>query len=161
MGLTAADHYKNTTTMKVPSTLVAGLAGTTAMTIFSYLLSKKRRSNFMEPELLAKMAAAPLGKPLALVGGWAVHYGVGVLFSGIYSGILRPKHFRRPVRSGSLVGALTGVVAVLGWHTCLSLHPSPPVTQRKRFYGQLITGHMIFAVVSLSCQGENGPAART
>ena len=41
--------------MKTGNVLLAAAAGTAAMTLFSYLVSRKKNKDFREPRLLGKM----------------------------------------------------------------------------------------------------------
>ena len=136
---------------------LAGIVGTSAMTIYSYLLSNSRNKNFREPALLAEMVGklnSSISKKDAQTIGWVMHYGVGVFFASVYHFLL--KHKTGKVKTGALVGGITGLVGVSIWQLSFLLHPRPPRTDYKKFYGQLMIGHIIFGIVT--CQLLQGGA---
>ena len=144
--------------MTLAKIITAGIAGTTAMTIFSYYLSRKQAQNFREPQLLAELIIKRIpstGELGALMSGWILHYLVGVFFSGVYTCVPGGNPGRPVVVKFVLTGGLTGIIAIAGWRTLLQLHPDPPKLDRPRFYGQLITAHGIFGVVTLLILNAN------
>ena len=141
---------------------LAGIAGTSAMTIYSYLLSNSRNKNFREPALLAEMVQKlhpSIPKNDAQIIGWVLHYGVGVFFASVYRFLLKQKTAN--ITAGAIVGGITGLVGISIWQLSFLLHPSPPRTDYKKFYGQLMVGHVIFGIVTCMLLDElNAPANR-
>jgi hypothetical protein len=136
---------------QVAKIIIAGSAGTSAMTIFSYALSEVRDTNFKEPVLLAKMIAnlnVPIKKEDTRLQGWLLHYGVGIFFAFTYRHFLKEIRPLDKVKAGLIIGALTGVFGMSVWRLTFLLHPKPPVTNYRRFYGQLLVAHVIFGVVT-------------
>lgn len=151
--------------MKITRTVGAGIAGTTLMTLFSYLASAYSRKNFKEPELLAVLTKRLLPaeyKPLHTPAGWAIHYGMGTSLSLLYEKILSHNNSRRSTGNGLLLGFASGLAGILIWKAVFSLHPLPPKTDFKRFYTQLLLAHLVFAVTTLlsNQQGNAGKAGQ-
>jgi hypothetical protein len=127
--------------------LTAALLGTSAMTAVSYAISRKKNKQFREPDLLAKLLnrmIPDLEKRNAQLSGWLIHYGVGLLFSAIYDRVWAKAKMDPTLRSGLLLGGISGAAGALVWKTIFTLHPHPPANDRENFYGHLITAHLIF-----------------
>lgn len=133
--------------MKTGNIVLGALAGTTAMTLYSYLASKDKKRNFKEPELLGKMVkrAVPAAhKDHAEVAGWMLHYATGLTFAALYDKLIRKTGTRPTVPYGILVGGLTGLAAVGIWDATFRVHPNPPKTHFERYYGHLLVTHLVF-----------------
>lgn len=140
--------------MKVSNIIFAGIAGTTAMTIFSYGVSKHKQKNFKEPELLGEMVhnAVPESKtPQTQAAGWAAHYAVGVLFAAGYSVILNNTPIKPTFINGAILGGISGLPAVASWDTGFTIHPDPPKTNLKKYYAHLLLAHMVFGAFAFLC----------
>jgi hypothetical protein len=140
---------------QVVKIVLAGTVGTSAMTIYSYLVSSARNKNFREPALLAEMIQKinpSIRKSDAQTIGWIVHYGVGVFFASVYHYLL--KHKTGNVKTGAIVGGITGMAGVSIWQLLFLLHPRPPQTDYTKFYGQLMIGHIIFGIVTCLFLGD-------
>lgn len=132
--------------------MTAAISATTAMTVFSYCLSEYKQKNFKEPALLAVLIYRmwpAIGRYGTRVAGWIIHYLVGLLFACIYKVMVKKSRSAVSLPVYLAIGFVTGVVAVTVWRLALHLHPYPPKLDRKRFYGQLLIGHCIFALLSL------------
>ena len=124
----------------------AGITGTSVMTLFSYLVSELQKENFREPEILARLLyriAPQINKQFSHVAGWSLHYSVGFLFAICYAKLWGRKK-GSSVRSGLLLGGLTGILAIIVWKTTLAMHPSPPKIKFRRFYGHILVAHLVF-----------------
>lgn len=131
--------------MIVFETFLTALAATTMMTIFSYVLSYIVKVNFKEPEHLSVMLKRiPIHD---MVAGWAVHYFVGLLFVVAYF-LMWKNGIEANTGSGLVIGAISGLIAVLVWHLTLKLHPYPPRIHRIPFYIQLVPAHIVFAIAA-------------
>ena len=129
-----------------------GGAGTTAMTLFSYAVSKSTNKNFREPQLLATIIGRLVpsaSKTATRFAGWILHYIVGFFFATIYSLFFKKKSVAGAAESGISIGALTGIVGIIVWNQTFKTHPNPPEVDHSRFYGQLIVAHMIFGLVTV------------
>jgi hypothetical protein len=137
--------------MKVLQTIAAAALGTTAMTLFSYWISSAKRKQFREPELLQELLQKlPLQIPpgTAKAAGWLIHYSVGFSFCAIYDAIWRQTSSRPSLANGVVLGGISGIAGISGWHLVLSAHPNPPAVELKKYYGHLMLAHLIFGTFS-------------
>jgi len=137
--------------MKTKEIILAGITGTTAFTLFSYMVSKSTGKNFKEPELIGKMIDHPAVKvedQVAQFAGWITHYIIGISFAAAYKKIIDSTNMKPTLTNGMITGAFSGLPATLGWHTSLSIHPVPPRKKSFDYYAQLFFGHIIFGAAS-------------
>ncbi|HEX8041227.1 MAG TPA: hypothetical protein VF490_18895 [Chryseosolibacter sp.] len=127
--------------------LVSGIAGTTAMTAFSYLVSQKQEKYFKEPEILNDLLYRLLGgakRNRKSLPGFLGHYATGILFSTVYN-VFAKKMRPLPSTAGGLASGLAfGLLGIGIWKTVFSLHPRPPKIDLNSFLGHLIVAHVIF-----------------
>lgn len=145
--------------MKIANILLAATVGTTAMTMFSYLVSKKKNKDFREPRLLGKMvyrAVPDIQKKDSKVIGWILHGSTGLAFTILYKILLEKTRLKSNVTEGILLGFVNGVAAVAIWKSVFSLHPDPPQIKFKDFYGHLILAHIVFATPDLCILEKDG-----
>src|SRR5687768_11113267 len=98
--------------------LMAAVAGTTAMTIFSYQAAQLEKEQFREPQLLNRLIERLVGGkkiPFQDIGGWAVHYMVGTMFVFVYDKLWRTA-LSPSLSNGMLLGAGSGLIGIAGWH---------------------------------------------
>ena len=146
--------------------LVGGIAGTTAMTAFSYLVSQKQDKYFKEPQILNDLLYRLSGvaeRNRMPLPGFLAHYATGILFSTVYN--LFSKRMRTlplPV-SGLVSGLAFGLLGIGIWKTVFSLHPRPPKIDLNSFLGHLIVAHIIFGesvAMTTALLPQNGVADR-
>lgn len=131
----------------IADTFISGLAGTTAMTVFSYLVSQKQGKYFKEPEILNDLLYRLLkvrrdrrrGAP-----GFAAHYTTGSLFSLIYNLFPKKKSPLEELGKGLLFGLAFGLIGIGVWKAVFRLHPNPPSVHVREFVGHLIVAHLVF-----------------
>src|SRR6187402_1545068 len=102
--------------MKKIEIIAGGIAGTTAFTLFSYLLSKKTGKNFKEPELIGKMINRSVDgadKDTSQFAGWLSHYLIGISFAAAYKELVDKTGMKPSVTNGIIVGAVSGFPAAL------------------------------------------------
>ncbi len=131
--------------------LVPAFAGTTVMTLFSYILSEITKEDFSEPKHLSTMIdrlAPGTPKSWARVAGWGAHYAVGVLFASVYRQLWLKGKIRPSVAAGAVLGIISGAIAVLIWKSTFKIHPLPPWINYNKFYLQLVPAHTVFAVTA-------------
>jgi hypothetical protein len=132
--------------------LAAGIAGTSAMTAFSYIISEKENKQFREPELLAGLLKKGIpGTPttFAKMAGWLIHYAVGVGFTAVYNQLWKNKNDNSPsLANGLLVGGISGVAGAAVWKTSFKVHPNPPTTSFKKYYIHLVAAHLVFGATT-------------
>ncbi|HEU5365913.1 MAG TPA: hypothetical protein VFU62_10285 [Hanamia sp.] len=138
--------------MKTGNVLLAAACGTTAMTAFSHLVSRKKNKNFREPRLLGKMvyrAIPKIKKRQAKVIGWILHGTTGLTFAIIYDFLLKDTKLKSEAPEGVVLGLINGAVAVGIWKATFSLHPDPPKIHFDDFYKHLILAHIVFSTTTL------------
>ena len=131
--------------------VTAAVAGTTMMTLYSYVISLARQKNFKEPVLLDKLITRLV--PVAdtkdsRVTGWAMHYLVGLLFAETYAPFWRGAQHVSNAKKGLILGGFSGIAAILIWKFTLDAHPLPPKVDFVRFAGQLFIAHLVFGLFS-------------
>ncbi|HXR84225.1 MAG TPA: hypothetical protein VN722_07950 [Hanamia sp.] len=145
--------------MKTGNVLLAAAVGTFAMTVFSYLVSRKKNKDFREPRLLGKMvyrAIPEIKKEDSKVVGWILHCSTGLAFTITYKFLLENSKLKSNVPDGIILGLMNGVTAVGIWKAVFSLHPDPPKIKFKDFYGHLILAHVVFATSDLCVLQKDG-----
>ena len=126
--------------------LLSSILGTTAMTMFSYLLSAHQHKNFREPDLLDKLVHRLLrgdSKKQQQPAGWFLHYLTGLLFAEAYT-LFWTANAEKNLRSGLMLGGISGIAAILIWKFAFSSHPDPPHVDFISFAAQLFVAHVIF-----------------
>jgi len=128
---------------------MAGVGGTGIMSAFSYLISDSKNKNFKEPEILAELITRiipDVNKKQATIAGWGLHLGTGMLFTAIYNQIWQKTTIKPSVKSGAILGAVSGVVGIAVWRATIALHPKPPIKDYKSYYKHLLLAHIIFGI---------------
>jgi len=141
--------------MNVAKTLLSGIIATSAMTLYSYAVSRKKDENFREPELLAELADDFLpasARDLATPAGWMAHYNVGLGLALALEAYWKKKGKKRSVLNGVLAGTVAGLGGIMVWELTFRLHPREPVIPYHRFYGQLLLAHIVYAVTLAEMQ---------
>jgi hypothetical protein len=131
-------------TMKV---LSAGITGTSAMTLYSYILSIVKSRDFREPQILSQLLRRlqpAVSKKVADIACWNVHYTVGVFFAAVYDELWKQGKLKPNLKNALMLGVLSGGFAIAVWHSVFNLHPDPPQKEFRRYYWQLFTAHVIF-----------------
>lgn len=130
--------------------LLAGIAATSLMTLFSYLVSRVTGRQFREPQLLnilikrSKLISFAPGK--SHLAGWLIHYTIGFIFVFIFALLWKNTALEPTVFTGALLGFLFGFIGITGWKIMFYLNPDPPEIAFKEFYFQLIIAHVIFGI---------------
>ena len=132
----------------------ASVAGTSCMTLFSYIYSAVKDDDLKEPKLLDKLiyrVVPGMSKKGSAVSAWALHYAVGLLFAEIYAQIWDKAGMIPGLKNGLAFGALTGVAAVGVWWLTLKKHPVPPYVAFRKHAVNLIIAHLIFGAITAVC----------
>ncbi|WP_026953487.1 hypothetical protein [Algoriphagus vanfongensis] len=85
-----------------------------------------------------------------LVLGTLAHFGVGIIFSFSYFLLWNWGIFRINFEDSVLIGAISGVVAIIVWKTYISLHFRPPVPPHTHYFFALFLAHIVFGIVSVN-----------
>jgi hypothetical protein len=138
--------------MNTPGILLAGTAGTSLMTAFSYQVSKEKQEQFREPLLLHKLISRLLPsdkKYNTTIDGWILHYSVGLMFNVIYDALWKNSILKPSIGNGLAIGTASGILGASVWTAILKLHPNPPVVNIRKYYPHLIAAHMVFGLFSV------------
>ena len=85
-----------------------------------------------------------LNKKYSRIAGWNIHYGVGLVFAVFYAKLWKKKKTGATIKSGLLLGGLTGLLAIIVWKYTFKLHPFPPKINFRKYYMHLLLAHFIF-----------------
>jgi Na+/proline symporter len=134
--------------------IIAGVAGTTLMTLYSYYKANKEKQQYREPVLLNKLINRSEVLPDKIhdnhPAGWVSHYAVGILFvTAYYLFWKKALHNPTPYRI-AVVGALSGGVAIAAWKLMFASNDNPPDNNRYGYYRQLFIAHIIFSISALA-----------
>lgn len=131
------------------ATLLAAFSGTSLMTVYSILTGRIQHEKFSEPKLLGQMIHRLLpgiSCKQSVAGGWLAHYAMGVLFAETYIPFWTGGDMKVNVRTGLVLGGLSGLAAILIWKFSFNIHPLPPSVNFVRFAGQLFVAHVVFGI---------------
>lgn len=134
--------------------MVAGILGTTLMTMYSYLISKKEKEQYREPELLNALIdrskyLPSIANKKTHPAGWSAHYAIGILFVLSYK-MLWEKSLEKPtIGKIIMIGAASGAIGILSWKIFFSEHDNPPSNYRHGYYRQLFFAHIIFSAAAI------------
>jgi len=131
--------------------LTSAIVGTSAMTLFSYLISESEHRNYLEPEILKqliKRLPIKASNTTSEVAGWCAHYAIGTLFVASYNELWKRKLIKPTFTSGALLGFASGLLGVTGWKVGFEIHPNPPAKNLNKYFGHLILAHIVFGIVS-------------
>lgn len=138
--------------MKITDTIIAGIAATTAFSLFSYLASYAADEKFQEPELIGEMANRlpnDLSENQARFAGWLSHYILGIGFASAYQQLVSVTNIKPSIGNGVIAGALSGFPASLAWDNAFKMHPLAPNKRTLPYYFQLVVGHALFGAVCM------------
>ncbi|MCP2025507.1 hypothetical protein L1276_000647 [Flavobacterium sp. HSC-32F16] len=131
--------------------LLVSIAATSAMTWFSYAMSKSFRELYKEPVLLAFVIdklKLNLSKQSKKTWGWLLHYIIGFLFVLGYHIIWVKDILAISPLNALLLGIISGLIGIISWVFMFKItHHQPPI-DFKGYYIQLFFAHIIFAIVA-------------
>ncbi len=133
--------------MVIQPIIQSSIAGTSAMTLFSNLISEKKEENFREPLVLADLISRlfpTMRKSDAAVEGWLLNYLSGLGFCAGYHQLWKSGKVKPGILSGSLLGAASGVAGILVRKAVFKIHPNPPAKDLKKYFGHLLRAHVVF-----------------
>ena len=137
--------------MRLGTTILAGILGTTVMTAFSYAVAALKKDNFKEPELLnlliQKQPDAKKANP-NFFAGWVLHYTMGAIWAGVYKAGLNTLNQKPTNNDAFIFGAFGGSVGILIWKLLFKQHAQPPQISYNQFYRQLFLAHFLFALAT-------------
>ncbi len=132
--------------MKTKKLIIAAVAGTATMTLFSYIVSRICNKDFSEPKLLARAEAKQLNIPttLAPVAGWGSHLGIGLTWTYLFSLCQKILDKDPAFKDVLLFGTVDGLSAMGAWKIILKELPPRSDEYYKHYFLQLFISHFIF-----------------
>jgi hypothetical protein len=131
--------------------LVATIAATSAMTLFSYIISSSFRELYKEPVLLTFLLAqlkieVSLKSKATLA--WLLHYFIGLIFVVIYHFLWVNGILKLSLLNAFLLGSISGIIGIIGWMILFRLADYKPSIDFKGYYIQLFLAHIIFGLTA-------------
>lgn len=131
--------------------LIASIAATSAMTLFSYIISKSFRELYKEPVLLT-FILSKLNLDLSIktktILAWLLHYFIGLIFVIIYHILWFYNILRLSLLSALLLGAISGIIGIISWMFMFKITDHKPQIDFKGYYIQLFFAHIIFGITA-------------
>jgi len=137
--------------MQTGKILISAIVRTSAMPIFSYLVSTSENKNFREPEVLGKLIERlpkSRSNESSKIAGLFLRYTIGISFVAFYNELWKRKKIKPTLTSGALLGAASGLIGITGWKGMFEVHPNPPAKNLKQYFGHLMLTHVVFGVFS-------------
>ncbi len=134
--------------------IIAGVVGTTFMTLYSYLKARKERQEYVEPVLINKLIdnsdKAQIDNTKSHPAGWGLHYATGIGFIAAYYFLWKKAlHHPTPYRIAA-TGVVSGGVGIVVWKLLFARHDNPPRNYRFGYYKQLLIAHIIFSIAGIA-----------
>ena len=131
--------------------IIAGVVGTTFMTLYSYLKAKKEDQEYLEPVMINKLIDNSKNLPSIAdedlhAAGWILHYTTGVGFFTMYHLLWKKALVKPTIFKSILLGSISGIVDILVWKQLFAQHDRPPRNYRYGYYRQLFVAHIVFAI---------------
>lgn len=135
--------------------IIAGIVGTTFMTLYSCRRAKKEQEQYIEPVLINKLIdnsknLPEIQKEKCNPIGWALHYTIGFFFVLAYWILWRKALHKPTIINVLIIGSLSGIAGMVAWKLFFSKHDNPPYNYRPGYYRQLFFAHIIFSVFALT-----------
>lgn len=133
--------------------VISTIAATSMMTLFSYVVSASARKLYKEPVLLTYLLTVldiEVSQQLKIILAWILHYIIGLAFVVGYHflWIYNIVEMSRPI--AFLLGAISGIIGILGWVGMFALSPKKPNIDFTGYYLQLFAAHVIFGIVAFT-----------
>jgi xanthine/uracil permease len=130
--------------------LVESIAGTTAMTAFSYAASTVRRRQFVEPIIinlvLRKMEITPWLKSTSIIG-WISHYIMGFFFAVAFNWLWEKEVVPTDWLATLVLGVVAGLIGISLWRIFFKLPNEKPDISYRAYYQHLLLAHIVFTAV--------------
>lgn len=131
--------------------LLATIAATSAMTLFSYVISASFRELYKEPVLLTYLLnqlKIDVSVKLKANLAWLLHYFIGFIFVLIYHFLWINNILQLSLLIAVLLGSISGIIGITGWMILFKLTDYKPSIDFKGYYIQLFFAHIIFGLVA-------------
>ncbi|PXY46670.1 hypothetical protein [Flavobacterium hydrophilum] len=131
--------------------LLATIAATSAMTLFSYAISASFRELYKEPVLLTFLLTQlkiDVSIKTKATLAWVLHYFIGFIFVLIYHFLWANNILKLSILNAILLGSISGIIGITGWMIMFKLADYKPNIDFKGYYIQLFFAHIIFGLVA-------------
>jgi hypothetical protein len=131
---------------------IATFTATSAMTMFSYIVSASFKELYKEPLLLKyllirlKITVSDRSKEIL---AWLIHYIIGFIFVLGYYILSIKGIISFTVITGVYLGAICGIIGIIGWIIMLKLAQFERKAEDKGYYIQLFLAHIIFGITAI------------
>ena len=130
--------------------LISG-AATSAMTWFSYFMSKNYRKLYRDPVLLSSVLVQMninITTETKNNLGWFLHFVIGFLFVAAYHIIWAEDILAVSALSALILGVISGIIGIISWILIFKITHYHPSIGFRDYYIQLFFAHIIFAAVA-------------
>lgn len=131
--------------------VLATIAATSAMTLFSYAISASFRELYKEPVLLTFLLTQlkiDVSIKTKATLAWLLHYFIGFIFVLIYHFLWVNNILKLSFLNALLLGSLSGIIGITGWMILFRLADYKPKIDFKGYYIQLFFAHIIFGLIA-------------
>lgn len=131
--------------------VISCIVATSAMTLFSYIISAGFRELYKEPVLLTYLLTkfdVEVSMVTKSILAWVLHYVIGLLFVIAYHYIWVYDVMEFSWRVALLLGAISGIIGILGWIILFKIVPQKPNIDFKGYYIQLFFAHVILGLTA-------------
>ena len=133
--------------------VISSVAATSLMTLFSYAVSASARELYKEPVLLTyilTMFGIEVSPKLKIILAWLLHYLIGLAFVVGYHYLWSYEVLEMSWPVACLLGAISGIIGILGWVVMFTVSPKKPNIDFKGYYLQLFVAHVIFGITAFA-----------
>jgi hypothetical protein len=131
--------------------LITTIAATSAMTLFSYVVSASARELYKEPVLLTYILSSlklEVSPQIKMLLAWLLHYLIGLFFVVVYHYLWVCEVVEMSWPAAFVLGAASGIIGILGWVFMFKIVSQKPNIDIKGYYVQLFFAHVIFGIVA-------------
>lgn len=133
--------------------LVSSIAATSAMTLFSYVISASARELYKEPVLLSYISThlnLEVSPTIKNILAWILHYIIGLGFVFVYHFLWVYNVLDISWLVSILLGAISGIIGIITWFILFKIVPQKPHINYGGYYLQLFAAHIIFGFIAYS-----------
>lgn len=132
--------------------LVSTIAATSAMTLFSYVISSSFKQLYKEPLLLKYVITRfgiTISNPSKEILAWFIHYAIGFIFVLSYYFLWHFQIVDYTVINGFILGAISGMIGIAGWVVIFNVSGFYKKADDEGYYIQLFIAHIIFGITAI------------
>lgn len=138
----------------VEKIIIAGIVGTTFMTLYSYVKGRKENQEYVEPVLINKLINNSENLPYihhenTNITGYVLHYATGIGFMALYYLLWKKVLYKPTLPKILLVGTVSGMAGIMAWKLFFMQHNRPPQNYRYGYYRQLLMAHIVFTLFAI------------